>query len=136
MVTGDQFPEESICDTSDARFTSEPFSIWPVGNEVGTFIVCSGFRKPPKRFSLKLADPNASSHSDNTVIDAEIRTFSAALFDDYGGLMSCYWHGNLQTSGVRNASNINGGSVLFGFNRFSRPVGIPGWPFCQNFCQC
>ncbi|XP_058084436.1 uncharacterized protein LOC131232245 isoform X2 [Magnolia sinica] len=87
MVTGDQFPEESIWDTSDVRFTLEPFSIWPVGNEVGTFIVRSGFRRPPKRFALKLADPNASSSSDNTVIDAEIRTFSAALFDDYGGLM-------------------------------------------------
>ncbi|KAK2995313.1 hypothetical protein RJ640_023827 [Escallonia rubra] len=87
MVTGDQFLEESIWDTSDAKFTKEPFSIWAVGNELGTFVVRSGFKKPPRRFAVKLADPNIPSGSDNTAIDAEIKTFSAALFDDYGGLM-------------------------------------------------
>nr|DAD18267.1 TPA_asm: hypothetical protein HUJ06_019730 [Nelumbo nucifera] len=87
MVTGDQFSEESIWDTSDVKITTEPFSIWTVGNVLGTFLVRSGFRKPPTRLALKLADPNFSSDSDDTVIDAEIGTFSAALFDDYGGLM-------------------------------------------------
>lgn len=87
MVTGDQFLEESIWDTSDAKFTSEPFSIWVVDNELGTFIVRSGFKRPPKRFALKLADSSVPSGSDDTVIDAEIATFSAALFDDYSGLV-------------------------------------------------
>lgn len=88
MVTGDQFSEESIWDTSDIRFMKEPFSIWGgVGNELCTFVVRVGMKKPPKRFALKLADPGISSGSDDTVIDAEIRTFSAALFDDYCGLM-------------------------------------------------
>ncbi|GFZ15404.1 pleckstrin homology (PH) domain-containing protein [Actinidia rufa] len=86
MVTGDQFLEESIWDTSDIRFTKEPFSIWIVGNELGTFIVRSGFKKPPRRLALKLADPDVPRGSDDTAIDAQIGTFSAALFDDYGGL--------------------------------------------------
>ncbi|XP_042486677.1 uncharacterized protein LOC122066914 [Macadamia integrifolia] len=98
MVTGDQFPEDSIWDTSDARIMKEPFSIWTVGNVVGTFVVRSGFRKPPRRFALKLADPSVPSGSDDTVIDAEIRTFSAALFDDYGGLMVPLF--NISLSGI------------------------------------
>ncbi|KAI3453469.1 hypothetical protein Pfo_010132 [Paulownia fortunei] len=87
MVSTDQFLDESIWDTSDSKFTREPFSIWTVGNELGTFIVWNGLKKPPKRFALKLSGPDIPSGSDDTVIDAEIRTFSAALFDDYGGLM-------------------------------------------------
>ncbi|KAK9094958.1 hypothetical protein Scep_026427 [Stephania cephalantha] len=87
MVTGDQFSEESIWDTSDVRFLREPFSIWKVGDEAETFLVRHGFRKPPKRFALKLADPNVSTGSDDTAIDAVVGSFSAALFDDYGGLM-------------------------------------------------
>lgn len=87
MVTGDQFEEESVWDASDAKLKTEPFSIWTVGNELGTFIVRSGSKRPPRRFALKLADPNVPSGSDDTVIDAEIRTFSVALFDDYGGLV-------------------------------------------------
>lgn len=86
MITGDQFAEESIWDTSDSK-VSAPFSLWSVGAELGTFLVRSGFRKPPKRFALKLAGPAVSSGSDNTVIDAEIKTFSTAIFDDYGGLV-------------------------------------------------
>lgn len=87
MVTGDQFAEESIWDTADTKVSAEPLSLWSVGNE-GTFIVRNGFKRPPKRFALKLEDPNVSSGSDNTVIDAEIKTFSAVVFDDYGGLMN------------------------------------------------
>lgn len=87
MVTQDQFLEESIWDTSDSLFTKEPFSIWGVGNELGTFIVRNGFKKPPRRFAVKLADPDLPSGSDDTIIDAEIGTFSIALFDDYGGLV-------------------------------------------------
>ncbi|KAL8101699.1 hypothetical protein AgCh_033550 [Apium graveolens] len=87
MVTGGQFLEESVWDTSDIKFTREPFSIWGVRNELGTFIARSGFKKPPRRFAVKLADPNLPSGSDNTIIDAHVGTFSAALFDDYGGLM-------------------------------------------------
>lgn len=90
MVTGDQFLEESAWDTSGSKFRTEPFSIWTVGNEFGTFVVRSGFKKPPKRFALKLADPTMPGGSDDTVIDAEIGTFSAALFDDYGGLVRFY----------------------------------------------
>lgn len=88
MVTGDQFSEESIWDSSDAKVSTEPFSLWSIGNEMGTFIVRNGFKKPPKRFALKIAGPTVSSGSDDTVIDAEIRTFSAAVLDDYGGLVS------------------------------------------------
>lgn len=98
MVTGDQFLEESVWDTSDAKHTKEPFSIWAVGNDLGTFVVRSGFKKPPKRFALKLADPNIPSGSDDTVIDAEISTFSAVLFDDYGGLMIPLF--NISLSGI------------------------------------
>lgn len=87
MVTGDQFLEESLWESSDSKLETGTFSIWAVGNELGTFIVRSGFKKPPRRFALKLADTNVPSGSDDTVIDAEIRTFSASLFDDYGGLM-------------------------------------------------
>ncbi|PHT58232.1 hypothetical protein CQW23_00595 [Capsicum baccatum] len=87
MVTGDQFSEQSIWDTSDAKFTKEPFSLWVVGDELGPFIVRSGFKKPPKRLALKLADQDMASGVDDMIVDAEIRTFSAALFDDYGGLM-------------------------------------------------
>lgn len=88
MVTGDQFLEESAWDSSDARLITEPFSIWMVGNELGTFIVRSGFKRPPRRFALKLADSFVTSGSDNTVIDAEVRTLSIAVFDDYAGLVS------------------------------------------------
>lgn len=87
LVTGDQFLEESVWDTSDSKLTSDSFSIWAVGNELGIFLVRGGLKKPPRRFALKLADSNVPSGSDDTVIDAEIRTFSAALFDDYGGLV-------------------------------------------------
>ncbi|OVA12725.1 Pleckstrin homology domain [Macleaya cordata] len=98
MVTGGQFSEGSIWDSSDTKVTTGPFSLWTVGNEVGTFLVRSGFRKPPKRFALRLADPNVTSGSDDTVVDAEIRTFSAAVFDDYGGLMVPLF--NISLSGV------------------------------------
>ncbi|ONK73416.1 uncharacterized protein A4U43_C04F31270 [Asparagus officinalis] len=87
MVTGDQFAEESIWDSSGTKVSSEPFSLWSVGNGMGTFIVRSGFKKPPKRFALKIAGSTVSSGSDDMVIDAEVKTFSAAVFDDYGGLM-------------------------------------------------
>ncbi|KAF8689392.1 hypothetical protein HU200_041935 [Digitaria exilis] len=86
MVTGGQFSEESVWDSSNAR-TSEPFSLWTVDNDAGTFLVRSGYRKPPKRLALKLAGPPTSSNSDSINIDAEIKTFSAVSFDDYGGMM-------------------------------------------------
>ncbi|PIN17888.1 hypothetical protein CDL12_09445 [Handroanthus impetiginosus] len=87
LVSADQFLDESIWDTSESKFTREPFSIWTVGNELGTFIVGNGLKKPSKRLAFKLSGQDIPSGSDDTVIDAEIRTFSAALFDDYGGLM-------------------------------------------------
>lgn len=87
MVASDQFSEQSIWDTSDAKFTREPFSLWVIGDELGPFIVRSGFKKPPKRLALKLADRDMANGLEDMVVDAEIRTFSAALFDDYGGLM-------------------------------------------------
>ncbi|KAL3817950.1 hypothetical protein ACJIZ3_003855 [Penstemon smallii] len=87
MVSADQFLEESTWDTSDFKFTKDQFSIWTVDNDLGTFIVRNGLKKPPKRFAFKLIDPDIPSGSDDTLIDAEIRTFSVALFDDYGGLM-------------------------------------------------
>lgn len=86
MVAGDQFADESIWDTSETRM-SEHFSLWSIGNDLGTFLVRNGYRKPPRRFALKLAGSTVSSGSDNTVIDAEIKTISAAVFDDYGGLV-------------------------------------------------
>lgn len=92
MVTGAQFSDESIWDTSEIKFMKYPFSIWVVGNDLGPFVVRSGFKKPPKRFALKLADQDIPSGSDNMLIDAEIRTFSVALFDDYGGLVICFLH--------------------------------------------
>ncbi|CAI9095544.1 OLC1v1031527C1 [Oldenlandia corymbosa var. corymbosa] len=87
MVTGDEFTDESLWDTSEMRFVKEPLSIWSVANELGTFIVRSGFKKPPKRFALKLAALDIASGSNDIVIDAQLKTFSAALFDDYSGLM-------------------------------------------------
>ncbi|KAE8731960.1 Pleckstrin (PH) domain-containing protein isoform 2 [Hibiscus syriacus] len=87
MVTGDKFLEESVLDTSDAKFGTEPFSIWVVANDLGTFVVRDGSRKPPKRSALKQVDPCLHSASDNTVLDAEIGTFFVALFDDFSGLM-------------------------------------------------
>ncbi|EOA17894.1 hypothetical protein CARUB_v10006303mg [Capsella rubella] len=87
MVAGDHFAEDSLWDTSDVWQRAEPFSIWSIGNELKTFIVRSGLKKPPRRFALKLADQDLPGGTDNMVIHAEIGTFSAALFDDYGGLM-------------------------------------------------
>lgn len=87
MVTGVQFSEESLWDTSEIRSTRDPFSIWEVGNELHTFIIRSGTKKPPKRFALKLVDPDMTSGLNDVVIDAEVGTFSIALFDDYGGLV-------------------------------------------------
>ncbi|CAN4127752.1 unnamed protein product [Withania somnifera] len=87
LVAVDQFSEQSIWDTSDAKFSKESFSLWVVRGGLGPFIVRSGFKKPPKRLALKLAERDMASDLDDMVIDAEIRTFSAALFDDYGGLM-------------------------------------------------
>ncbi|EEF45057.1 vacuolar protein sorting-associated protein, putative [Ricinus communis] len=98
MVAGDQFLEESVWDTSEAKSTREQFSIWTAGNELGTFIVRSGFKRPPRRFALNLADPSLPSGSDDTVIDAEIGTFSTAIFDDYGGLMVPLF--NISLSGI------------------------------------
>ncbi|XP_062205491.1 uncharacterized protein LOC133907454 isoform X2 [Phragmites australis] len=86
MVSGGQFSEESVWDSSDAR-TSESFSLWTVDNDAGTFLVRSEYRKPPRRLALKLAGPPTSSSSDSIIIDAEIKTFSAVSFDDYGGMM-------------------------------------------------
>lgn len=97
LVAGDKFLEESVWDTSDTKHATEPFSIWSVGNELGTFIVRGGLKRPPRRFALKLADSSVPSSSDVTVIDAVIGTFSTALFDDYGGLVRikhsvcCFW---------------------------------------------
>lgn len=102
MVTGDQFLEESVWDSSDSRLMTGPFSIWAVGNELGTFIVRSGFKKPPRRFALKLADSNVPSGSDDTVVDAEIGTFSVALFDDYGGLVRILYSKDLHIHSSEN----------------------------------
>ncbi|KAL5551261.1 hypothetical protein UlMin_001437, partial [Ulmus minor] len=97
MVTGDKFLE-TLWDSSDSKVATGIFSLWAVGNQLGTFIVRSGLKKPPRRFALKLADSNEPSGSDDTVIDAEIGTFSAALFDDYGGLMVPLF--NVSLSGI------------------------------------
>lgn len=91
MVAGDQFLEESVWDTSEAKLTAEPFSVWTVGSELGTFMVRNGFKKPPKRFALKLADTNIPSVSNDTVVDAKIGTFSAVIFDDYGGMVRVWF---------------------------------------------
>ncbi|XP_027361593.1 uncharacterized protein LOC113869468 [Abrus precatorius] len=98
LVEGDKFLEESVWDTADAKHVTEPFSIWAVGNELGTFIVRGGFKRPPRRFALKLADSTVPSGSDVTVIDAGIGTFSTALFDDYSGLMVPLF--NISLSGI------------------------------------
>lgn len=98
LVAGDKFLEESVWDTSDAKHVTEPFSIWTVGNELGTFIARGGFKRPPRRFALKLADSSVPSGSDVTIIDAGIGTFSLALFDDYSGLMVPLF--NISLSGI------------------------------------
>ncbi|PNY06054.1 pleckstrin homology domain-containing protein, partial [Trifolium pratense] len=98
LVAGDKFLEESVWDTSDAKHVTEPFSIWTSGNELGTFIVRGGFKRPPRRFALKLADFSVPSGSDVTIIDAAIGTFSIALFDDYSGLMVPLF--NISLSGI------------------------------------
>ncbi|XP_042394059.1 uncharacterized protein LOC121984930 isoform X2 [Zingiber officinale] len=86
MVTGDQFDDESIWNTSETS-VSEHFSLWHVDNDLGTFLVRNGFKKPPRRYALKFAGSPLSTESDNTVIGAEIKSVSAAVYDDYGGLM-------------------------------------------------
>ncbi|XP_008465914.2 uncharacterized protein LOC103503494 isoform X1 [Cucumis melo] len=87
MVTWDQLMEESAWDSSDAKLITEPFSLWIVGIELGTFVVRSGPKRPQRSFNLKLAESHVTSGSDNTVIDAKVRTLSIAVFDDYAGLM-------------------------------------------------
>ncbi|CAA6669756.1 unnamed protein product [Spirodela intermedia] len=87
LVTASAFPDESIWDSSDTERAAEPFSIWGVGNEACTFFARNGLKRPPKRFALRLADPSASSGADDTVIVVEMKTFSAAVYDDYAGLM-------------------------------------------------
>ncbi|KAG9452487.1 hypothetical protein H6P81_005391 [Aristolochia fimbriata] len=101
MVTGVHFSEESLWDTSNSKYSGDPFSMWTVDSDMGTFIVRSGFRKPPKRFALKLRDPSASSNLDAIVINAVVGTFSAALFDDYGGLMVPLFNVSLSGIGLR-----------------------------------
>ncbi|XP_068635813.1 uncharacterized protein [Aristolochia californica] len=98
MVTRDHFSEESLWDTSSSKLSGDPVSMWTVDNDVGTFLIRSGFRKPPKRYALKLTDPSSSSSSDAIVIEAKVGTFSAALFDDYGGLMVPLF--NVSLSGI------------------------------------
>lgn len=88
LVIGDQFPDNSIWDTTEVKHTREGFSIWTLDNELGTFIVRNGFKKPPKRFGIRMADQRISSEPDDLVIDAEVRGLSATLFDDFGGLMA------------------------------------------------
>ncbi|KAK4727250.1 hypothetical protein R3W88_032167 [Solanum pinnatisectum] len=66
MVPGDQFLEQSIWDTSDTKFTKKAFSLWVIGDE--------------------LTDRDMASDLGDMVVDTEIRTFSAVLFDEYGGL--------------------------------------------------
>ncbi|KNA21084.1 hypothetical protein SOVF_046540 [Spinacia oleracea] len=97
MVTGDQYSEESLWD-NDAGIRAEPYSIWTVGSEFGTFQVWSGNKKPPKRFAVKLAHTYVADGKEDTIIDAEIRTFSVACFDDYGGLMVPLF--NVSLSGI------------------------------------
>ncbi|GAB2263603.1 hypothetical protein Droror1_Dr00025737 [Drosera rotundifolia] len=98
LVSGDQFSEESVWDTSDLRIRTTGFSIWSVGNELGTFLVQSGYKKPSKRFALKLADQSTDGGPVDTVIDAKMSAFSAALFDDFGGLMVPLF--NISFSGI------------------------------------
>ncbi|GAB2273667.1 hypothetical protein Dimus_008449 [Dionaea muscipula] len=98
MISSDQFLEESIWDTSDVKITAASFSIWTVGNELGTFLVQRGYKKPSKRLALKLADQSTDGGPDDTAIDAEITTFSAVLFDDFGGLMVPLF--NISFSGI------------------------------------
>ncbi|MCD7460935.1 hypothetical protein HAX54_044838 [Datura stramonium] len=84
----DTFLEQSFWDTSDAKFMKEPFSLWVIGDELGLFIVRSGFKEPPKRVALKLADRDVARRRDDMLVDSGIRIFSAALFDDCGGLQN------------------------------------------------
>lgn len=88
LVSGDQFPDNSIWDTTEIKHMREGFSIWTLDNELGTFIVRNGFKRPPKRFGMRLAGQRVSTESDDLVIDAEVRGLSATLFDDFGGLMA------------------------------------------------
>ncbi|XP_021768084.1 uncharacterized protein LOC110732449 isoform X1 [Chenopodium quinoa] len=98
MVVGDQYSEESLWDTYDAGLRAEPFSIWAVGGDFGTFQVRSGNKRPSKRYAVKLAHKYVTDGKEDTVIDAEIRTFSVACFDDYGGLMVPLF--NVSLSGI------------------------------------
>lgn len=87
LVTASVFPEESIWDSSDTGTASEPLSIWGLNNEACTFFARSGLKRPPKRFALRLADSSVPDNADDTVIDVEMKTFSAAVYDDYAGLV-------------------------------------------------
>ncbi|GER35434.1 pleckstrin homology (PH) domain-containing protein [Striga asiatica] len=113
MVSTDHFLDQSVWDLSDSKFVRAPFSIWTVGNEFGTFIVGNGLKKPPKRFALKLSGRDTPSSSDDTVVDAEIRTFSAALFDDYGGLDSSTKYLGSSGDGLHGRPDFLKSSVIF-----------------------
>ncbi|XP_031502249.1 uncharacterized protein LOC116265643 [Nymphaea colorata] len=115
MVVGDQFPDESLWDTSELRRVLEPFSLWTLHDRVGTFLVRNGLKKPPKRLALRLVVANASSQSDDFVIDAEVKTFSVTLFDDYGGMMVPLFNFSLSSVavGVHGKPGVLNSSVSF-----------------------
>nr|AFN89138.1 vacuolar protein sorting 13 [Mesembryanthemum crystallinum] len=97
MVTGDQFSDESVWDTYDAGLKIGPFSYMDSCGEWEPFgPKCQ--KKPSKRFAVKLADKSVTGGPEDTVIDAEISTFSAACFDDFGGLMVPLF--NVSVSGI------------------------------------
>ncbi|KAI5072395.1 hypothetical protein GOP47_0012501 [Adiantum capillus-veneris] len=65
----------------------EILSVWSVGNELGTFIVQKGSKTPPKRLAFRLVESQQDNEPDNLVVDAELRTLSAVIYDDFRGLM-------------------------------------------------
>ncbi|MCO5611230.1 hypothetical protein L7F22_065481 [Adiantum nelumboides] len=70
-----------------SKRADETLSLWSVENEVGTFIVQKGLKTPPKRLAFRLAELQKDNEPDNLVVDAELRTLSAVIYDDFRGLM-------------------------------------------------
>ena len=64
--------------------------------QAGTFLVRTRIKKPPRRFSLRLAEQTNSHEPNELVIYAQVQRISTTLFDNFGGLVRISWAGMLR----------------------------------------
>lgn len=86
VVAQSQFASK-IWDSASLKRADEVFSIWPVENELHTFIVQKGLESPPKRLAFSIADQKRASEPENFSVDAEVKNLSAVIYDDFQGFM-------------------------------------------------